>query len=139
MIIDQLMSTTLVSVSSDDSLALAREIFSHTHFHHLLIIEEGKLVGVLSDRDLFKAISPNIGTAAETPKDAATLRKHVHQIMSRKPITVSSGTSLQEAVHLFNTKPISCLPVVSEDNTPMGIITWRDILRLVEVLGLKEN
>jgi acetoin utilization protein AcuB len=132
MIVDELMTTTLVTISSDDLLGTVSDIFARTRFHHLLVIEDQRLVGVLTDRDLFKALSPNIGSASETSKDLATLRKHVHQIMTRNPITLGSGADVYDAVKILNEKRISCLPIVGKQNKPIGILTTRDILCMVE-------
>ncbi|WP_301003907.1 CBS domain-containing protein [Arsukibacterium sp.] len=60
--LSQLMSKQPVSVSPDDTLAVVKEIFDHVKFHHVLVVENNSLLGVISDRDLFKALSPNIGT-----------------------------------------------------------------------------
>ncbi|MBD2857571.1 CBS domain-containing protein [Spongiibacter sp. KMU-158] len=135
MTVDELMSTRLVSVSLDDHLDIVRQIFSRTGFHHLLVVEEGLLVGVLSDRDLFRAISPNLGTPAETAKDIATLNKHVHQIMARQPITLTSGAPITDAIALMADQPISCVPIVDEKQRPLGIITWRDVMRWLKKQG----
>ena len=123
------MSSKLVTVDLDDSLALIKDIFDHVSFHHLLVVEGPKLLGVISDRDLLKAISPNVETVAATSKDLATLNKKAHQIMTRNPVTINDSASIIEAVELFNSHSISCIPVVNEQGKPVGIITWRDIMR----------
>jgi acetoin utilization protein AcuB len=127
----QIMTTKIVTVEFDDFLHAVKSIFDHMKFHHLLVVEEQKLYGVISDRDLFKALSPNIGTLGETSKDLATLNKRVHQIMSRHPITLSPEASLYEAIEVFNTHRISCIPIVDEQQKPLGIISWRDIFRVL--------
>lgn len=124
-----LMSTKVVSVELDDRLAVVKDIFDHMKFHHLLVVENKKLIGVVSDRDLLKAISPKLGTAAESEKDVATLNKRVHQIMTRSPLTLPPDASLGDAVNLFNTHRVSCIPIIDDDRTPVGILSWRDILR----------
>ncbi len=129
MLIQEIMTKKVVTVEMDDKLSVVKEIFENSKFHHLLVIEEGKLFGVVSDRDLLKALSPNLGTMTETYKDAATLNKRVHQIMTRKPITLKASATVKDAVHLFNQNRISCLPVVDDDFRPVGILSWRDILR----------
>lgn len=128
----QLMSAQPVSVSPDDSLAVVKEIFDHVKFHHVLVVEHGILLGVLSDRDLFKALSPHIGTAAETPRDLATLKKKVHQVMPRKLVTLQPQAKVMDAIHLFNTAGVSCIPVVDSKNQPQGILSWRDIIRALD-------
>lgn len=129
MTIRELMSTTLVTVELDDSLATVKNIFDKARFHHLLVVEEGRLFGVVSDRDLLRALSPFAGTTVETPRDQATLNKRVHQVMSRKPLTLTPDALITEAVAIFLEQGVSCLPVVDEEFRPLGIVTWRDLLR----------
>lgn len=131
MLIDEIMTKRVVTVEMDDKLSVVKDIFDNSKFHHLLVTEGGKLFGVVSDRDLLKAVSPNIGTMTETYKDAATLNKRVHQIMSRKPITLTPNATVRDAVNLFNKHTISCIPIVDHGFRPVGIVSWRDIMRHV--------
>ena len=85
MIVQDIMSRRVVTVELDDKISAVKEIFDNLKFHHVLVVEDGVLLGVVSDRDLLKALSPNIGTSTESYKDTATLNKRVHQIMSREP------------------------------------------------------
>jgi acetoin utilization protein AcuB len=87
---------------------------------------------VISDRDLLKSVSPFIDTLQATAHDKFTLNKKVHQIMSRKPITLTNSADVYEAISLFNQHNISCIPIVNEKGTPIGIVSWRDILRAIE-------
>jgi acetoin utilization protein AcuB len=115
------MSKTVVTVEMDDKLRTLKEFFDHVQFHHLLVVEAGKLFGVVSDRDLLKALSPKLGTISESEKDAATLNKRVHQIMTRNPISLHPEASVLDAVHMFNTHRISCIPIVDTDRQPVGL------------------
>ena len=123
-----IMSTRTVTVTMDDSLARARELFNEHHFHHLLVVQGPTLLGIISDRDLLKAVSPNIGRLSETDRDRATLNKRAHQIMSRTLITVTADTTVEAAARLLLEHRVSCLPVVTTDRHLEGIITWRDLL-----------
>jgi acetoin utilization protein AcuB len=127
--IASIMTRAFVSVSLDDTLRSIKNIFEHANFHHLLVVENKKLSGVISDRDLLKAISPNIGTAAERTRDLATLNKKVHQILNRKLITLTANASVFDAIDIFNDTKTSCIPIVDENNTPVGVLTWRDIMK----------
>jgi acetoin utilization protein AcuB len=129
--IEEIMSRKVVTVEFDDRLSELREIFANLRFHHLLVVEEGQLYGIISDRDLFKAISPSVGTPGETPRDSATLNKRAHQIMTRKPVTLAPDASVWEAVEIFLERGISCIPVVDGERRPVGILSWRDILRTI--------
>ena len=131
MLVKQIMSTRVVKVDIDDNLATIKVIFDNVNFHHLLVVENGVLIGVISDRDLLKALSPNIGTAAETTRDLLALNKRAHQILSRDLVTVTSNTTVHDAIELFNQHKISCLPVVGKRNVPVGILSWRDVFRAI--------
>src|SRR5580692_3003144 len=100
--VDSIMTRRVVSVEMDDRLEVVKKIFDTLKFHHLLVVDSGgKLKGVVSDRDLLKALSPYVGSAAENARDIATLNRRVHQIMSRNLITLPPSASISEAVKLF--------------------------------------
>ncbi|TQV75545.1 CBS domain-containing protein [Aliikangiella marina] len=124
-----LMSTEVVSVELDDSLKEIKSIFDEKGFHHLLVVESGKLLGIISDRDLFLSLSPKVGTNAASKSDLATLQKRAHQIMSHDPVTLKQDSLIQEAIKLFNQEDISCIPIVDNEKRPVGILSWRDIMR----------
>jgi acetoin utilization protein AcuB len=131
--VEQIMSRRVVTVSMDDTLAKAQALFNEFRFHHLLVVEHERLVGVISDRDLLKASSPFTGTMNETARDLATLNKPLHQIMNRALITVDRGTSIDYAARLLIDKRISCLPIVTDDGKIEGIVSWRDLLKAYAV------
>lgn len=134
MLIRDIMSERPVSVSLDDHLDVVKDIFDHAKFHHLLVIDEGKLIGVISDRDLLKAISPHIGTNRYTMRDLETLAQPVHRIVTRKPLTLTADASVDEAVAIFNAHNISCIPIVDDGGAAVGIVSWRDILKSLAAL-----
>jgi len=132
--VEEIMSETIVTVEMDDSLMVVKEIFDKVRLHHLLVVESGILFGVISDRDLLKALSPNIGSVSETAGDLATLNKRAHQIMTRKPVTLSRKAGIHDAIEVFKNHKISCIPIVDEERKPVGIISWRDVLGAVEAM-----
>ena len=130
--IENLMITKLITLPMDSTLSKAKEVFDRNKIHHLLIIDDdGVLAGVLTDRDLYKHLSPTVSTRQETHRDTVLMQKKLHQIMSRNLVTVSTEQSLNEAVVLFHDNHISCLPVIDKQDKPIGIITWRDILKVL--------
>ncbi len=130
MTLGEIMTTRVVTVEFDDSLATVKEIFDSLRFHHLLVIGSDKrLCGVISDRDLLRAISPYVGTPSETVRDSATLKKRAHQIMTRSPITLRPDASLADAIQLLLSHRVSCIPIVDESFSVVGIVSWRDVLR----------
>lgn len=134
------ISTKLIYLNLDNTLRDAKKLFDAHRIHHLLILDEDKkLVGLITDRELYKQLSPTIGSAKETREDERILSKKVHLVMTRNPVCCLANTSLGEMSVLFNDHHISALPIVSADKTALGIITWRDILRMLAVRYQKKQ
>ncbi len=114
-----IMTRKMIMAEMDDSLFKVRNFFKYAEFHHILVVENRKLVGVISDRDLL----------AEEWRDAINSNKRTHQIMSRMPITVDAQTSIEKASNLLLENNISCLPVISSQGFVEGILTWKDTLK----------
>ena len=83
--ISSIMTRRVVTVEMDDFLQIISEIFENVKFHHILVVDGRKLVGVISDRDFIKALSPFLDTPSEEKPDITTLNKKAHQIMNRTP------------------------------------------------------
>ncbi len=129
-----MMSTPVTTVALDDNLKLIKEVFDSTQFHHILVVGERRLMGVISDRDLLKHLSPTLGTMSETSKDLAILQRRAHQIMSRKPVSLNIHSKIVDGIAIFRKHKISCIPIVDDDFIPVGIITLRDIIKCVHKL-----
>jgi acetoin utilization protein AcuB len=95
------------------------------HFRHLPVLQEGQLVGILSDRDLRPVLlSPSLA------------RVRVSELMSEELTTVAPDAPVEEAASLLVVKKIGCVPVVA-DGRLVGLVTETDLLAvLVELLGL---
>ena len=126
--VSAVMTRDVVTVTMDDSLAWVKNVFDEKGFHHVIVTEGGTLVGVVSDRDLLRNISPFIGKLAEREVDTNTLSRKVHQIMTRKPVTVAPEVDLCDALATLVEHRVHCLPVV-ENGRCVGIVTQSDILR----------
>ncbi|XOV79336.1 MAG: CBS domain-containing protein [Aestuariibacter sp.] len=129
--VQDIMSKRPVCVSSGETMWAVKRIFDKHLFHHILVVDQGALVGVLSDRDYLKAVSPHVKSGSVSSRDLATMNKKVHQIMSRKVVSIESNAQVMHAVMLFNEYKISCLPVL-EDGNLVGILSWRDIMRFLQ-------
>ncbi len=117
--VDSIMTRKAVTVEMDYSIQIIRDIFKNFEFHHILVLENQKLVGVISDRDLID----------REERDTITLNKRAREIMSRTPVTVDEETSIEKASDLLLENNISCLPVISPQGSVEGIVSWKDILK----------
>lgn len=127
--LESLMTRDVTRVSAEDPLALIRNLLRQRGFHHVLVVEDGRVLGVISDRDVLRTLSPFLDTVVEQPRDVHTLGIKARQIMSSKLISASLSTTVAEAVELMLDHGISCLPITDADGLLLGIVTSKDILK----------
>ncbi len=132
MTLDKIMSFPVATVELDDTLKLVKDILDRAKFNHVLVVENAKLLGVVSDRDVFRVMSPTLGTPLETHKDVQAMNRLVHTFMTRKPYTLRKSNNMFDAVDLFLNHKISCIPIVDSENHIEGIVTKKDILKLLK-------
>lgn len=128
MAVAKIMSRTLICAKHTDTLDTMRHLMKKHGIHHLLVLKENTLVGVISDRDILKMLSPYVGTKVESEKDSFTLNRQAHQIMSKTLVTITPKASIRDAARIYLEAGVSLLPVVDENNQPLGVISWKDIL-----------
>ena len=126
--VNEIMTSKVITIGMDDTLGQIQKVFETYKFHHVLIVEDEELIGIISDRDILKEISPYINTLSEDSRARKTLTIKAHQIMTRKPITVEPDILVENAASIMLKKNISCLPVVSPSGNIEGILSWKDIL-----------
>ncbi|WP_286265991.1 CBS domain-containing protein [Thalassotalea atypica] len=132
MSVANIMTRDMISLELDQTLNDAKQIFESNNIHHIIVLNDDlTLAGLITDRDLYKHLSPTIGTSKETRQDSMMLRKKIHLVMTRDIITARGDLSINEAAFRFYEHHISCLPIVDNNNCPVGIITWRDIIKLL--------
>ena len=113
------MSTTLVTMSSASSLAEAASVMSQRRVGSVLILDGELLAGILTERDIVRAISHDIGA----PRD------EIAHWMSATPKTVSPESSLEEARDLMDRNHIRHLPV-TEGGRLVGMLSMRDLIKV---------
>ena len=137
MLVETWMSKPVITINADDSMQKATALLKEKHIRILPVMEKGKLVGIITDRDLKRA-SASDATSLEIHELVYLLSKiKVKEIMTKEPITVSPYYTIEEASRTLLEKKISGVPVVNEEGRVIGIITRDDLLRvLVNLTGV---
>lgn len=129
----ELMTTKVFTVEPHDLIDRVFFLIHYEKIRHLPVVEKGKLVGIVSDRDLYKALGPRSNSnAVETNKDNTQLHvvsQKVAHIMHRGVYTVTPDTFASEAAAMMAEHRIGALPVVEKDKL-VGILSATDILRV---------
>ena len=104
-------TTNVVGVPPSCDAQTVKRIFCEQAVRHLLVLSDGRLLGIISDRDLRKS-------------DAATAA----ELMTENPLVVQDDTPLENAITYMMHARISCLPVVAEGRRVVGVLTTVDIM-----------
>ncbi len=128
-LVEHWMSRHIYSVRPGDPLVDAFELMREHRIRHVPVLERGKLVGIVSDRDIRLALPLRAHTEAASHNGygRALMGTQVEKVMTRKPITIDEDASIREAAELLCREKISALPVM-KDKTLTGIITSEDLL-----------
>jgi CBS domain-containing protein len=125
-----IMMPEVTTLGRNDSLQLAKDIVTLGRVRHFPVLDDGKVVGVVSQRDLYRASLGSVMKYGEKAQRAFLEGIAVKEVMSGPPITIAPHASVQEAARLMMEKKIGCLPVL-EGSKLVGIVTETDMLKLV--------
>lgn len=133
-VVREIMMGSPVTLKPEDTLDLANDVISLGRIRHIPVLADGRLVGLLSERDLIGAAANQIFGLKQKSKSALLKTVLIKDIMKKKVVTVTPDTPIKDAAHLMATKKIGCVPVVT-DGALVGLLTTTDILRYVESFG----
>ena len=117
------MTHKVISVNQNDSLRLAYKTMVELEIRHLPVVNDGKLIGIVSDRDILKAGENNAGGAFIIP-DAS-----VETVMNEEIVTCNTSTPLAKVAWILLEEKISALPVTDSSQKIVGIITSTDLIK----------
>ena len=127
--VERIMQREFATVRSDERMDFVEDVMALGRVRHMPVVDDGKLVGVVSQRDLLAASLSRV--LAFDPQERRTFLRSVDvkEVMAPRPITVSPATSLGAAAALMLRHKIGCLPVVGPGGEAVGLVTETDLLR----------
>ncbi len=123
-----IMPDYMVTISESDTLSTVEDIMTLGRMRHMPVVHGGKLVGVVSERDLLRASLSNLSGIDDGRRRAFLHGVEIARVMSAPPVVVNPDESVEAAARLMAEKKIGCLPVVENDRL-LGLITETDLLR----------
>ena len=127
-LVQDYMTAQPESLNADESLLDAVLLLRKSGFRHIPILEQGRLAGVLTERDIYR-FSPTMLLPVPVKEYNRLFEETpVGKVMTRDPQTVAPDAPLSHAVDLLIQTRLGCLPVM-ENDVLVGIITVRDMLR----------
>ncbi|MBU9673022.1 acetoin utilization AcuB family protein [Planococcus sp. CP5-4] len=131
MLVEEIMKKDVFTLRSDQTVQDVLNLFEEKRIRHAPIVDDGKVVGIVTDRDLKDAM-PSMFTVS--PK-GEPYKKKVSEIMTKNPMIAHPLDFVEEIALLFYEQKIGCLPVVSQ-NELVGFLTETDLLyTYIELTG----
>jgi acetoin utilization protein AcuB len=129
MLIKDWMTKDPLTISEDTSMIKAIHIMKEHRFRRLPVVTQGRLVGIVTDRDL-KEAAPSKATTLDVHELYYLLAElQVKEIMSQHPLSVSQDDTVEHAAQIMLDHTISGLPVVDANGSVVGILTQSDVFR----------
>jgi len=132
------MEREVVSLEASDSLDLADDIMRLGRIRHMPVLSGGRLVGIVSQRDLFRASVSSVLQLRHDAEREWLAKIPVQGVMTTNVFTIHPEHSVREAVQIMIDKKVGCLPVV-ENGQLIGLLSESDCLRyLARLLDISE-
>ena len=130
--ISEIMTPSPVSIKKDDSFKDVPRKFKEFNIRHLPVVDESnKLVGLISQRDLFRVMTPRKTMEGDFFYDEDELNRIIlKHVMKKDPFYMHEKDSLGDALIKIVEKKYGCIPVVDENRVLCGIVTQIDILKV---------
>jgi CBS domain-containing protein len=138
----QLMSSDLVTLDADATLGVADDLMKLKRIRHLPVLRDGRLVGLITQRDLFLAGVSSVLNFRKPAEKEWLGRIRIPEVMTTDLITVAPDTEIEEAVARMLEHKIGCLPVVAAGKL-IGLFSETDCLhylqRILSIAGIKRR
>lgn len=128
MTIDSIMTRDPITLSPQNTLRDVIELQRSKRIRHVPIIDDSRVVGIVTDRDVKRATPSLLSGISREVFDSVLETTTLSQIMTRDPMTITSKTSLRAVVKIMIENRFGALPVV-DNNQLVGIVTDTDLLR----------
>jgi len=122
------MQEKVVTISAGERLSTVQDIMTLGRVRHMPVVHGGKLVGVVSERDLLRASLSSLTSVADDQRRAFLHVVEIARVMSSPPIVIDPDSPVEEAALVMAERKIGCLPVLDGDDL-LGMLTETDLLR----------
>ncbi len=134
------MTKNPITITPETKIDEAANLMKTRGFRRLPVVENGKLVGFISDRDIMRVAPSPATTLSKWEINSLLAKISVADIMQKNVIAVKSDATIEEAALLMYKNRIGGMPVVSSVGAVVGVITETDIFKaLVDIMGLAEG
>jgi CBS domain-containing protein len=132
------MRTSPVTIAAGERLSTVEDIMTLGRVRHMPVVQAGRLVGVVSERDLLRASLSVLSGHRDEERRAFLHVVEIARVMSSPPIVIEPEASVHKAAQLMAERKIGCLPVMKGEQLE-GLVTETDVLRFFAGLEPEEG
>jgi acetoin utilization protein AcuB len=139
MLVGERMSKPVITIQPDLPITEALNLMKKEHIRRAPVVKDGKLVGIVSDKDLVNASPSPVTTLSIWEMNYLLSKVTVAMVMSSNVMTVTVETPIEQAARIMADNKIGGLPVL-KDGEVVGIVTETDLFKVfLELLGARES
>jgi acetoin utilization protein AcuB len=139
MFVGERMSRPVITVTPDDPINDVLAMFRKEHIRRAPVLNKGKLVGIVSETDLLNASPSDVSSLSIWEMNYLLSKVTVKRVMSKKVITVTVDTPIEEAARIMADNKIGGLPVMNNGRV-VGMITETDLFKIFfELMGARQK
>lgn len=125
--VSEIMTREVVYAGLDNTFSQVRDLFLDFKLHHLPIVDNENLIGIISTNDVIRVVLKKANLVKNPDDDSLNEIFQLDEFMTKSPINIAPDTTVDRAVKIFNEHNFQALPVV-EMGKLVGIITLKDII-----------
>ena len=141
MFVSRSMTMKVITIDKDEDILEAQEKMKKHHIRHLPVVDrENRLIGIVTDRDVRRALPSSLLHAYESGQEIKRLSGFkIKDIMTQDPVSITPSYTIEDAILLMQKKRVGAFPVVDQKGRLKGIISIRDLMdAFINVLGIGE-
>ncbi|MFH2202740.1 MAG: CBS domain-containing protein [Elusimicrobiota bacterium] len=127
--ITSIMAKDIIAVNEEQKPSAARHLLLDNKIHHLPVVRDRKLVGLISSHDIMRAVLPSANKDDATADAIMDRQFSITDIMTKKLITISRSHTVRYAAQVLYKNGFNAVPVVDDDGNLEGIVTSTDMIR----------
>jgi CBS domain-containing protein len=128
--ISHIMTTEIIAANPTNRFSQVFQFFSEKEINHMPVVENGKLLGIISNKDMMKYVYKYIIVQKRSDIAALDAEVKLDDIMTKNIVTAHEDITLAEVKDLFAKAHFNCLPIVNGEDKLVGIVTPKDLMKM---------
>ena len=128
--IGHIMTKDIIAAGPTNRFSQLFQFFSERNINHMPIVENGKLIGIISNKDIVRLLYKYVILQKRTDIAALDEELRIIDFMTKDVLTAKEETTIVEVKDMFGKQPFNCLPVVNAEGHLVGIVTPKDLMKM---------